>query len=128
MKAPSAELRPDQRDDQSLPPYEQLDPLLELYVEGDATAEELIAARSRPCARAQDRPAGRPQRVQASPDAPRGAHLEEGVRSRPAHAHHQRVSPGVDDDDSTRVARHTSSSCFDAVYRVLGEAAPTLRR
>jgi NAD+ synthase (glutamine-hydrolysing) len=42
-KAPSAELRPDQRDDQSLPPYEQLDPLLELYVEGDATAEELIA-------------------------------------------------------------------------------------
>ncbi len=43
-KAPSAELRPDQRDDQSLPPYEELDPLLELYVEGDATAEELIAA------------------------------------------------------------------------------------
>ena len=42
-KAPSAELRPDQRDDQSLPPYDQLDPLLERYVEGDATAEELIA-------------------------------------------------------------------------------------
>ena len=42
-KAPSAELRPDQRDDQTLPPYDQLDPLLELYVEGDATAEELIA-------------------------------------------------------------------------------------
>jgi NAD+ synthase (glutamine-hydrolysing) len=42
-KAPSAELRPDQRDDQSLPPYDELDPLLELYVEGDATAEELIA-------------------------------------------------------------------------------------
>ena len=32
-KPPSAELRPDQRDDQSLPPYEVLDPLLELYVE-----------------------------------------------------------------------------------------------
>ena len=42
-KAPSAELRPDQRDDQSLPPYEILDPLLELYVEQDATAEEIIA-------------------------------------------------------------------------------------
>jgi NAD+ synthase (glutamine-hydrolysing) len=41
-KPPSAELRPDQRDDQTLPPYEQLDPLLELYVEGDATAKELI--------------------------------------------------------------------------------------
>ncbi len=43
-KAPSAELRPDQRDDQSLPPYEELDPLLSLYVEGDATAEEMISA------------------------------------------------------------------------------------
>jgi NAD+ synthase (glutamine-hydrolysing) len=44
VKAPSAELRPDQRDDQSLPPYEQLDPLLELYVEDDATAQEMIDA------------------------------------------------------------------------------------
>jgi len=44
LKAPSAELRPDQRDDQSLPPYEQLDPLLELYVEDDATAQEMIDA------------------------------------------------------------------------------------
>jgi NAD+ synthase (glutamine-hydrolysing) len=43
-KAPSAELRPDQRDDQSLPPYEVLDPLLALYVEEDATAEEMIIA------------------------------------------------------------------------------------
>jgi NAD+ synthase (glutamine-hydrolysing) len=43
-KPPSAELRPDQRDDQSLPPYEELDPLLQLYVEGDATAEEMIAS------------------------------------------------------------------------------------
>ena len=43
-KAPSAELRPDQRDDQSLPPYEELDPLLQRYVEDDETAEELIAA------------------------------------------------------------------------------------
>jgi NAD+ synthase (glutamine-hydrolysing) len=34
-KPPSAELRPDQRDDQSLPPYEVLDPILELYVEED---------------------------------------------------------------------------------------------
>jgi NAD+ synthase (glutamine-hydrolysing) len=41
-KPPSAELRADQRDDQSLPPYEVLDPLLELYVEEDATAEEII--------------------------------------------------------------------------------------
>jgi NAD+ synthase (glutamine-hydrolysing) len=43
-KAPSAELRPDQRDDQSLPPYEVLDPVLMDYVEGDLTAGELIEA------------------------------------------------------------------------------------
>jgi NAD+ synthase (glutamine-hydrolysing) len=43
-KPPSAELRPDQRDDQSLPPYEELDPILALYVEGDLSAEQIIAA------------------------------------------------------------------------------------
>ena len=42
-KPPSAELRPDQRDDQSLPPYEVLDPILRLYVEEDRTAAEIIA-------------------------------------------------------------------------------------
>jgi NAD+ synthase (glutamine-hydrolysing) len=42
-KPPSAELRPDQRDDQSLPPYEVLDAILELYVEQDQTAAEIIA-------------------------------------------------------------------------------------
>ncbi len=40
-KPPSAELRPDQRDDQSLPPYDVLDPILELYVEHDRTAQEI---------------------------------------------------------------------------------------
>ncbi|HET6664289.1 MAG TPA: NAD+ synthase, partial [Acidimicrobiales bacterium] len=43
-KPPSAELRPDQRDDQSLPPYEVLDPILEDYVESDLTRAELVAA------------------------------------------------------------------------------------
>jgi len=42
-KAPSAELRPTQRDDQSLPPYELLDPILEAYVEHDRTATDLVA-------------------------------------------------------------------------------------
>ncbi|HXW39481.1 MAG TPA: NAD+ synthase [Acidimicrobiales bacterium] len=42
-KAPSAELRPDQRDDQSLPPYEVLDPVLEAYVERDRTKPEMVA-------------------------------------------------------------------------------------
>ena len=43
-KAPSAELRPDQRDSDSLPPYELLDPVARAFVEGDKTVGELIAA------------------------------------------------------------------------------------
>ena len=43
-KPPSAELRPGQRDDESLPPYEQLDPVLEAYIEGDTTAADLERA------------------------------------------------------------------------------------
>jgi len=42
-RPPSAELRPDQRDEDSLPPYEVLDPILEQYVELDAGREQLIA-------------------------------------------------------------------------------------
>lgn len=42
-KPPSAELRPDQRDDQSLPPYDVLDPILAAYVERDHTASEIEA-------------------------------------------------------------------------------------
>lgn len=41
-KPPSAELRPDQRDDQSLPSYDILDPLLKSYIEGDRTRAELV--------------------------------------------------------------------------------------
>ena len=43
-RAPSAELRPDQRDEDSLPPYEVLDRILEAYVERDEGREEMIAA------------------------------------------------------------------------------------
>ena len=42
-KPPSAELRPDQRDDQSLPPYEVLDPILTMYVDDDLTIQEIVA-------------------------------------------------------------------------------------
>jgi NAD+ synthase (glutamine-hydrolysing) len=42
-RAPSAELRHDQRDDDSLPPYEVLDRILEGYVEFDLSREQLIA-------------------------------------------------------------------------------------
>jgi NAD+ synthetase len=43
-KPPSAELRPGQRDTDSLPPYEVLDPILEAYVEHYATAHEIVKA------------------------------------------------------------------------------------
>ena len=42
-RAPSAELRPDQLDEDSLPPYAALDPVLEAYVEADRSREELLA-------------------------------------------------------------------------------------
>jgi len=42
-RPPSAELRPDQRDEDSLPPYAALDPVLEAYVEHDRSREELLA-------------------------------------------------------------------------------------
>lgn len=42
-KPPSAELRPGQKDIDSLPPYNELDPILEAYVEDDRSFEELLA-------------------------------------------------------------------------------------
>jgi NAD+ synthase (glutamine-hydrolysing) len=42
-KAPSAELRPDQKDSDSLPPYELLDAILERYIEDDMGVAEIIA-------------------------------------------------------------------------------------
>lgn len=43
-RPPSAELAPDQKDTDSLPPYAVLDPILELYVEQDKEVDEIVAA------------------------------------------------------------------------------------
>ena len=43
-KPPSAELRPGQRDTDSLPPYEELDAILAGYVDGDVGRDGLVAA------------------------------------------------------------------------------------
>lgn len=43
IKPPSAELRPDQTDQDTLPPYEILDPILEAYVEKDKSFQEIVA-------------------------------------------------------------------------------------
>jgi NAD+ synthase (glutamine-hydrolysing) len=45
-KPPSAELRPDQKDSDSLPPYEVLDPILTAYVEEDKSIEQIVAGGS----------------------------------------------------------------------------------
>ena len=42
-RPPSAELRPDQKDSDSLPPYEVLDPILEAYVERQLSIPEIVA-------------------------------------------------------------------------------------
>ena len=44
-KAPSAELRPEQKDTDSLPPYDVLDPILEAYVERYCGAEQIARSR-----------------------------------------------------------------------------------
>ena len=42
-KPPTAELRPDQLDTDSLPPYDVLDPIIEAYVEEDLDADAIVA-------------------------------------------------------------------------------------
>ena len=43
QKPPSAELRADQKDTDSLPPYDVLDPIIELYVEDDLGLDDIVA-------------------------------------------------------------------------------------
>ncbi|MFC1774477.1 NAD+ synthase, partial [Pseudomonadota bacterium] len=42
-RPPSAELAPDQKDEDSLPPYEVLDPILEAYIEGDRSIDDIVS-------------------------------------------------------------------------------------
>ena len=43
-RPPSAELAPDQTDQDNLPPYDELDEIIERYVEGDESVEQIVAA------------------------------------------------------------------------------------
>ena len=87
-RPPSAELRADQRDDQSLPPYDVLDRVLEAYVELDRSREELLAEFDGRRGRANAR-ARRPRRVQAPPGTARREAPPTGLRPRLAHADHE---------------------------------------
>ena len=42
VKPPSAELRPDQKDEDSLPPYEVLDAILSMYIDEELSIEEMV--------------------------------------------------------------------------------------
>ena len=88
-RAPSAELRADQLDEDSLPPYPQLDRVLEGYVEEDRSIDELSSDGIDPDVVQPRRLADRPRRVQAPPGTPGRAPAAEGVRSRPPHADHE---------------------------------------
>ena len=94
-KPPSAELRPDQKDTDSLPPYEVLDPILEAYVERYETPEEIAAGKRissgpRPTGGA----AGGALRVQA-PAGRAGAEGDLQVVWHGPQISHRRQSPGV---------------------------------
>ena len=80
-KPPSAELRPDQKDSDSLPPYDVLDAILEDYVEESRSADE-IARRHNFDLRsgAAGDPHDRTQRVQAATGGPRHQDLRQGIR------------------------------------------------
>ncbi len=88
-KPPSAELRPDQRDDQSLPPYEVLDPLARGVHRRRPDRGRAHRDRVRGGGGPADLPAGRPRGVQASAEPPGPPGDGEGVRSRPTAADHQ---------------------------------------
>ena len=91
-KPPSAELRPDQLDTDSLPDYALLDDILDDYVERDASSLDLVATGLRPRAgRARD-PPGRPGGVQAAAVPARSQDQHPQLRPRPPAADHQRLA------------------------------------
>ena len=80
-RAPSAELRPDQVDQDSLPPYDALDAILEAYVEQDKSPADIVAHGLRAGGRAAGGEAHQGQRIQAA--AGRGRHPHHAARIRP---------------------------------------------
>ena len=122
-RAPSAELRAEQRDEDSLPPYAELDRVLEAYVELDRSREELSRERFRPGdGRARAR-TGRPGGVQAPPGAAGGEAPAKGVRPRPPAADHEPLARLDDPAPPATEARHTPV-CGAAVFRASVGALP----
>ena len=108
-RAPSAELRADQRDEDSLPPYPKLDKVLEAYVEQDRSREELGQDGFEPGGGRPRAGDDRPRRVQAPPGAARRQAAPESVRPRPAHADHEPLA-GLN-ANARRVAGTVPGTC-----------------
>ena len=93
-RPPTAELRENQLDSDSLPPYEVLDPILEAFIEDDRSVDEIVAHGLR----ARDRHAGararEAQRIQAPAGSAGRAGKRPRLRARLALSDHFRVSPG----------------------------------
>ncbi len=79
-RAPSAELRADQVDQDSLPPYDALDGILEAYVEQDRSPAEIVAQGFAPTDVREGRAAHQDQRIQAA--AGGGRHPRDAARLR----------------------------------------------
>ncbi len=92
-KPPTAELRANQTDQDSLPPYEILDGILECLVEKEMTFEEVVRQGLSPRHRQAHRAAALHLRIQAPPGAAGREDQRAQFRPRPALSDHQRV-PG----------------------------------
>ncbi len=117
-KAPSAELRPDQEDQDSLPPYAILDRIVEAWVEEHRSVEEIIAEGLDPeVVRQVVRPDHR-QRVQAPAGRSRHQDHRQGLWGRTAVSHRREVL----------MPRHPSSEMLDSRVLSSTHASPWRRR
>ena len=104
-RPPSAELRPDQTDQDSLPPYEVLDAIIERYMENDESIASIIASgvAERRCGAGDA--ADQAQRIQAPPGADRHPRHAPQLRQGLALPDHQQVPPVEASDASNSRAR-----------------------
>ena len=108
-RPPTAELRENQTDQDSLPPYEVLDDILDCLVEGEMPLADIVARGHDAAGRQESRAPALPRRVQAPPGRTRRQDLRPQLRPRPAIPHHQQV-PGGDRRQRTNARRGEAST------------------
>ena len=92
-KPPSAELKPDQKDQDTLPPYEVLDEILKMYVEEQLSPEDIADRGFRSRNRSLDSAKGGYERIQKASGGSRASGYESGFRNRLANAHCPTLPP-----------------------------------